>query len=261
MLDVGQGDAILIRDGTRNLLIDTGKSDAMLLKALARQRVYHLDMVVITHLDDDHCGALSVLDGTIQVDHVCFALGLIEAQSENATIQAAEKLLRSGAPESLVKGDMLYLSQHISLLVIWPEDMVSKGANEDSICLCLFYDADGDSQPEFTALFTGDAESMVLDRIIGDVPGEQFDIFKVGHHGSKKAVTPSQIERMAVRIALISVGKDNRYGHPSSDTINTLEAAAVVIYRTDLNGDIVLVFEGQRLVVRCDTMNGESNSF
>ena len=260
MLDIGQGDAILIRDGTTNLLIDTGRSDTLLLKALARQRVSHIDAVIITHLDDDHYGALSALDGTIRVEHVYFAEGLIESNGDSTIMLMAKSLLASKSPEVLAYEDTLFLSQHISLQVIWPEHPVSKGDNEDSLCLYLMYDFDGDSVPEFSVLLTGDAESSVLDQIMKEPENEHFDVYKVGHHGSKKSATESQIKRMGCVVALISVGKNNRYGHPSPLVIEYLESAGVAVYRTDLNGDILLKFEAQRLIVRCDTMNYELNS-
>ena len=257
VLDVGQGDAILIREGTTNVLIDTGKSENLLLKGLARQRITHIDAIVITHLDEDHCGALRALEGTMSVSHVYFAEGLLDKKHGDKTISAAESLLASKTPESLAFGDRLYLAQKVSLLMVWPDHSVFQGSNEESICLYLIYDANGDSVPESTVLLTGDAESSELEQILKKPKTTHVDVLKLGHHGSKRSVTGPQLNNMECLIALISVGANNRYGHPSTDVIKSLQDVGVAIYRTDLNGDIVLLFDGQRLFVRCDTMSSE----
>lgn len=260
MLDIGQGDAFLVRDGTTSVLIDTGNSNTLLLKSLARQRVSHLDAVVITHLDNDHCGALSALKGTVSVDHVYFAYGLLENQKGDSAIVAAGALLRQRPPETLAFGDSLYLSSKLRLQVVWPEHLATKGDNGESVCLNLIYDEDGDGVPESQTLFTGDAETQVLGHILKEPGCGHFDVYKVGHHGSKISVTAKQLEEMGCAIALISVGAHNRYGHPAPDIIRYLEEEGVAIYRTDLNGDTVLSFSGKKLNVRCDTMDTVLNS-
>ena len=257
LLDVGQGDAILIRDGRTNLLIDTGKSENLLLKALARQRVDHLDAVIITHLDDDHGGALSALEGTVRVDAVLFAAGLIDSKAEDPILQSAGSLLGKKELGSLEKGDRIYLASHVSLLMIWPDRTVYKGSNEESVCLLLLYDADGDGAPELVVLLAGDAESKTLEQALRNTEFAQIDVIKIGHHGSKSSINELQLDNMGCRVALISVGRDNRYGHPSAQIIGYLESRDITIYRTDLNGDIRVVFRGLRVLVYCDTMGNE----
>ena len=257
MLDVGQGDAILIRDGRVNILIDTGKSENLLLKALARQRVNHLDAVILTHLDDDHCGALTAMEGAVSVGSLYYAEGLIEGVNSNQGLTIPHSLLKSPEIASLTEGDRVYLARHVSLQMVWPDRTVHKGTNEESICLLLFYDADLDGIPEFIVLLTGDAESGVLEHILNKYEYDQIEVFKLGHHGSRKSVNESQLERMGCQIALISVGSDNRYGHPSPEIISYLERLDITIYRTDLHGDVRLVFSGLKMIVYCDTMNTE----
>jgi competence protein ComEC len=271
MLDVGQGDAILVREGRSNILIDTGPSGSTLLRALARQRVSRLDAVIITHLDDDHCGALDALSGTIPVGHVFFASGLPEARPTDDSMRMAASVLAGNAPESLAYGDVLTLGDGIEMTMLLPRQPVTSGGNEESICLGLSYDSDGDGNAEARVLLTGDAESPQLTSLFTGVSppaaqatadgavGTRFDILKVGHHGSAGAVTSVLLERMGCRVALISAGRDNRYGHPTDETLSLLEQAGVAVYRTDLNGNITLRFEGRRVVVSCDTMMVESS--
>jgi competence protein ComEC len=283
MFDVGQGDAILIREGRSNILIDTGPSDSALLRSLARQRVSRLNAVIITHLDEDHCGALDALSGTIAVDHVFFAAGLPEARPGDDSMRVARMLLKGNEPEELARGDTLTLGTRVELVMLWPDREVTQGGNEESVCLGLNYDSDDDGMAEFRMLLTGDAESPQLAGLLAKgVPAKgavgtvntvaatnaaaatgtahaaetdvRFDILKIGHHGSSGAVTSSQLEHMGCRLALISVGKNNRYGHPTLETLSVLEQAGVAVYRTDFNGEIALRFEAGKLIVRCDTI-------
>ncbi|MDR1183911.1 MAG: DNA internalization-related competence protein ComEC/Rec2 [Coriobacteriales bacterium] len=258
MLDVGQGDAILIREGSANVLIDTGQSDATLLRALARQRVGRLDAVIVTHLDEDHTGALDALSGTIPVEHIFFAQGLAEAKADDEALQAARLVLGGKTPEELAWGDRIKLGERIELVMLWPDHAIAGGGNEESICLGLSYDEGGSESmnegAEARVLLTGDAESPQLDRLFAGMFAQHFDALKVGHHGSGGAVTAEQLELMGCQFALISVGRDNRYGHPTPETLATLDQAGVNVYRTDLNGDVTVRFRGERLLVRCDTM-------
>jgi competence protein ComEC len=257
MLDVGQGDAILVREGRSNILIDTGQSDTTLLRALAHQRVGHLNAVIITHLDEDHSGALDALSGTVPVDHIFVARGLLEAQPTDAALSSARLALAGGEPEELARGDTIRLGPRIELVMLLPSNAATKGKNEESICLGLFYDDDGDGEAESRVLLVGDAESPQLAPLFTDATdasAQRFDVLKVGHHGSKDAVTALQLEKMHCQLALISAGRDNRYGHPSADTLEVLDQAGVTVYRTDLNGDVTMRFEDKSILVRCDTM-------
>jgi competence protein ComEC len=254
MLDVGQGDALLIRSGRTSVLVDTGQSDAALLRALARQRVSRLDAVIITHLDEDHSGALDALGGTVPVDHVYFAAGLPEARASDEAVRLAGLISREKEAEALAYKDGLALGGGIGLTMLLPESPVEKGNNEESVCLALGYDPDGDGHAQARVLLTGDAESPQLVPLFAKEADTRFDVLKVGHHGSADAVSTPQLRRMGCQVALISVGKDNRYGHPASETLSLLEEAGVVVYRTDLNGDITVYFGEGGLTVRCDTM-------
>jgi competence protein ComEC len=210
--------------------------------------------VIITHLDEDHCGALDALSGAIPVERVFFAAGLPEAQREDKVMQTAQQLLGGDEPNELAWGDTIRLGSAIELVVLWPTSSVSDGSNEESVCLGLSYDSDNDGVAEARLLLTGDAEASQLEALLARAAEQRFTALKVGHHGSKDAVTLEQLGQMGCQLALISVGKDNRFGHPTPETLSVLEEAEVRVYRTDLNGDIRLRFDGRRISVRCDTI-------
>jgi competence protein ComEC len=242
MLSIGQGDAILVRDGPSTVLVDTGPSDTALLKALARQGVKRLDAVVLTHLDDDHAGALDALYGVVDTDTVYIADGLLDSTRASPMRQEAQKL--TGEPDALTlaRGDMLNISSALSAQVVWPQAPALEGANEESICLLLRYDCNGDGVPEFQSLLMGDAEQEELAQILASEQIGEVAVFKVGHHGSTDAVRASQLVQLNSKIALISAGENNRFGHPTAATLNELAQAQVEVFRTDQSGDITVSF-------------------
>jgi competence protein ComEC len=253
VMDIGQGDSILIREGNDAILIDTGASPSALVHALARNQVTHLDAVLITHLDTDHAAALGRLRGLVQVDAVYFAAGLLANQAEDTAIRDATDLVGSDKLRELTAGDHLSVGNHLELTSVWPAQQAQSGSNEESLCVVLTYDADNDQHPEHQALLTGDVESPQLEQILAVYPRLQADILKVGHHGSKDAITAEQLRLLNTKYSLISVGADNRYGHPASDTLDILEQSGCVVARTDLYGDITLTFSAPDLGLRYTT--------
>jgi competence protein ComEC len=257
VMDVGQGDAILVREGSSNVLIDTGPSEQALLHALARNRVTRLDAVIITHLDFDHYGALLRLRGTVQVDRIYFAQGLLANQQNDKAVALAKEVVGENNVLELRKNDCLTLGLTTALSMVWPVDEAQEGSNAESICLLLRYDYDADGKPEWQTLLTGDAETNEIAGILRAYPQLTADIYKVGHHGSKVGITLGQLQALRSTVALISVGAHNNYGHPSTKILGILEEAGCSIYRTDLNGDITVKFHDTSLDIYCATMGDD----
>lgn len=254
MLDVGQGDSILIRDGDAKILIDTGQQDSMLRQELGRNGIYSLDAVVITHFDDDHCGSLAAMESMVTVDEVIVSEGSIELgeadEGSAEVLQTAAELAGEGNVVEMSEGDSIEVSDRMTLTMVWPEETVEESGNGDSLCLLLEYDADGDGSADFRALFTGDAESEELEQMADDGLGD-IDLMKVGHHGSSVALSDEALEALDPQIALISVGEGNSYGHPSQVTLELLEEHGVEYWRTDLDGEITLVLGVDGCTVSC----------
>lgn len=250
MLDVGQGDAFLVRSGASALLIDTGNQDSLLKAALARQRVGHLGAVAVTHSDDDHCGSLSVLGDVAPASALLVPEGLpacsCKACSELMAAARAEGL--ADALVELSPGDTVRCGK-FSITVLWPERLADGGGNADSLCLLAAWDGDGDGAAKWTALFTGDAEAEQLDQLTDKLPASGVEVLKVGHHGSKKSLDASLAERLSPKVALIGVGEANRYGHPSQNTLDFLEKTGCATYCSDESGDVVVAFSEDTLTV------------
>lgn len=239
MFDVGQGDSLVIRSGGASLMVDTGNRTALLKEALGRNGVWGLDGVLITHADDDHCASLDDLAYALDVDSVLLSEGVAFCSCANCRdlVKTAEGL--RGKPELsyLSQGDVLHVGD-FTLEVLWPDEFQDKGGNADSICLLLQHRESGAN-----ALLTGDAESEVIERIAAERKLVRIDVLKVGHHGSKDAVTSEQLEGLNPSVALVSVGEGNRYGHPHADTVADLEESGASVLRTDECGDVSIRFK------------------
>ena len=252
MLDVGQGDAFLLRSEGRAVLIDTGAYDSLLRSALARQGVVRLDAVIVTHADDDHCGALASLRGTVAVDSVIVAEDALSCgcASCRSLVDDAVRLVGRTRLMGIERGDEIAVGS-FTLKTVWPERFVEEGGNADSLCFVVGCDADADGEADSTALMVGDAEAEQLASMMdeGLLPPAGVDILKVGHHGSKNAFDGELLEELAPRIALISVGEANRYGHPAAEITDALDRSGAATFRTDLQGDVSCKFEDDSVTV------------
>lgn len=257
MLDVGQGDAFLLRSQGATLLIDTGNRDGLLKEAIARQGVHRIDRVAITHADDDHCGSLQALGDVTRVGGLLVADDLLSCPCENCTelVAEAEGEAYPGGIEGLSVGDAVGCGR-FTLEVVWPDAFDDEGGNGDSLSFLCLWDGDGDGEADWTALFCGDAEAEELAAMAPALPPEGVDVLKVGHHGSRRSLDAEIVQRLNPSVALISVGERNRYGHPADTVCGALEGAGAAVFRSDEQGDVTVSLSMERLTV--ETQNGDA---
>ena len=251
MLDVGQGDAFLVRSEGACVLIDTGNNDQQLLEALARHGAFTLDAVLISHADDDHCASLSSLRGVVNVRRVGVAGDAITCPCASCSelISSAKRVVGERNVIGLECGDAVVCGG-FTLRVIAPERFVDEGGNADSVCLLAALDSDGDGDGDWTTLFCGDAESEQLAKLVEEDALGNVDVYKVGHHGSRAAITPELAVALSPSVSLVSVGAENRYGHPVASTLKALEDAGSRVFRTDESGDVSCEFSANGMSVR-----------
>ncbi|MBR2789305.1 MAG: DNA internalization-related competence protein ComEC/Rec2, partial [Eggerthellaceae bacterium] len=249
MLDVGQGDAILLQSGGRSILIDTGNQDKLLKEALARSHIVHLDAVLITHPDADHCASLASLAGVCRIDGVYVSTGLLEGHCANCVGFRAMCEELGLDLHGLDVGSTLSFGT-FALRVIWPEAYIACGENEDSLCVLLAQDEGGDGTPDWQMLFTGDVGALQLQQMIDGGAVGDIDALKVSHHGSATGLDSATVSALSPELALISVGAHNRYGHPADSVLELLQGEGAHVLRTDRDGDISLIFTSKGVRVQ-----------
>ncbi|HEY6729679.1 MAG TPA: ComEC/Rec2 family competence protein [Solirubrobacterales bacterium] len=232
VLDVGQGDAILLRPvGAAAVLIDGGPAGEGLARKLDQAGVTRLGAAVATHDQADHVGGLEELLGMVPIERLVFARLHRELIARAAAAGAA--------PVRITAGQELRSGQ-LRLRVLWPPRELVTGADsvDDPNRLGLVIEA---HWREFTMLLTADAEAE-------SVPLETagpVDVLKVAHHGSDDAGLGPLLGRIQPRLAVISVGEDNPYGHPTPLTLSTLARHRVPTLRTDESGTVAIEVVGR----------------
>ena len=234
VLDVGQGDAILIQDGPSAILVDAGPPDGSLPKALARNHVLHLDAVVLTHLHDDHYGGLMDLEGHVGVGEVIVAAGAEDNLPEE--LDEAVHELTGSSCEEISYHNQLQVGG-FTLLAVWPRTEVDGLDNPDSLELTIAYTGRG---RELRGLLTGDAEQDETGAVIAAGDVGDIDFLKVGHHGSEVSLTSEQAEALAPEVAVASAGEGNAYGHPRKECVEALVSAGARFLCTKDVGDVEL---------------------
>jgi competence protein ComEC len=253
-LDVGQGDAVVIRTGQgRWILVDAGptsdRGDAgrrVVVPFLARHGVRRLALVVVSHAHRDHFGGLASVVGSIGVDLVGEPGLPVPDREYLALLDVLDD--RQVPWRALRRGDRIAIDD-VSLEVLHPDpDWPAWGVdlNENSVVLHLRVGA-------FDAILTGDAGVPVEERLAARMG--PVEVLKVGHHGSRGATDSRWLERLKPQIAVISLGV-NGYGHPAPETLGRLAAAGVPVYRTDQDGTTTVRIEGATM--RVSSRRGEA---
>lgn len=244
-IDVGQGDCTLIRlfDG-RTILIDAGESgsDEIINEYIYDCGIDTLDYVIATHPHADHIGGM---EGVIRE----FDVKKIYMPKATATTKTYERFLRAvkekGLKITTAKAGVKMIDEDgISAEFLAPVKSQYDDLNNYSAVLKL-------TCGKVSFLFTGDAEAEAERQIDADVGA---DILKVAHHGSSTSSSAEFISRVWPEVAVISCGEDNSYGHPHNKVMERLELAGARCYRTDVNGNITVVTNGEKYKIMLEML-------
>ena len=256
MIDVGQGDSILVLAPGWNqaTLIDTGglsdfaskeewkrrkrKSQGVttVIPALQAEGLSELSQVMLSHGDEDHVGNLREIAQQIKIKEMVIGKGM-----EKLPLMQQLKRDYPSIRWKLVSSGNEWKWNQMKWQILWPKD-TSKGENDDSIVALL-------TIQKHAVLLTGDASEKVEDTILKDAPNLHFSILKVGHHGSRTSTSEALLKKAYPSIALVSCGKNNRYRHPSIETIGRLNGIHSHIFRTDQDGQIRLYFRKEQIEI------------
>lgn len=259
--NVGQGDGILIIKGQSQVLVDGGPSGEKILSCLGEQMPFYdrqIELIVLTNTDYDHMNGLSSVIERYQVRQFVTADGVHESAALDKL--RARLVERSIGVSAVEQGDMLRIlgQDKIELKVLWPPEVEEQyvavfgdqvgaeerqqilGAsakrgnlNERSVVLLLLED-------NYRALLMGDAGFQAEKELIEGGLLVDVDYLKVGHHGSKYATSAEFLAIVKPEVAVISVGDNNRYGHPTEEVLARLDEVGAEIRRTDEEGEVVI---------------------
>ena len=239
--DIGQGNATLLQTPAGDILVDCGPERAQetLCRKLKSRGVETLKFMILTHPDEDHIGGADLVLEQFSVEAILYNGAAEESESFSRFLSAASQtglsITALDQYDEAILGDL-------KLTVLHPEDRANPPTgNKGSLVFRADYGA-------LSLLFAGDADESVEKALLNSksdlLPAT---VLQVGHHGAATSGGAEFLRAVSPQIAVISCGAGNAFGHPDGRTLARLEAVGAEIYRTDLNGDVALVWNGETL--------------
>ncbi|TDX51088.1 DNA internalization-related competence protein ComEC/Rec2 [Orenia marismortui] len=235
-LDVGNGDAIYLHTPTdKNILVDVGEEAIVVREFLKSQGIKAIDLIFLSHFHSDHVGGIMDIVKEFEVDRICYPVTI---RREDRKLFSEINKIRKVEMQSLVDGDQIEISD-LDFEVLSPRLPLLENSpeNNNSLVLRLSYN-------KFKVLLTGDLEVEGEKRLLKKSIDLNSTVLKVGHHGSATSTSIDFITKVTPKLAIISVG-DNNYGHPDLNVIKRLKKNKIEILRTDKDGAITLMTNGQ----------------
>lgn len=229
-IDVGQGDSTLIvTPKNKNIIIDGGESEDTLFSYLLDRRINKIDYLIVSHFDKDHCGGLVQVVEKLNVKNLIISKQSEIPQEYLQIVNIAND--RKIKITEVKKGDKINIEKEIYIDILYPsKDLKYNDLNNNSIVARLVYN-------NFSILFTGDIEESEKELLNYNL---KSSILKISHHGSKTSTSQEFLNKVNPEIALIGVGKNNKFGHPSKEVLEKISKLNCKIYRTDKMGEITI---------------------
>ena len=238
-LDVGQGDSEILRYGDKTMLIDAGTnaSTNVLLSDIKSLGITQFDIVVATHPHEDHIGGLDAVINNFSIGKLYMPRVTTTTKTFSDVLTAIKN--KGYTVTAPVPGSTFNLGD-VQCMVLAPNSQKYDDLNNYSIVIKVTYGST-------SFLFTGDAQTLSEQEMLGKGFDMKADVLKVGHHGSDSSTSPQFLKAVSPKYGVIEVGKGNDYGHPHQITLDKLAAANVKVYRTDLNGTILFKSDGSAI--------------
>ena len=242
-LDVGQGDAAVLQCGGQTMMIDGGKAMASsyIYSWLKKNQISYLDVMVATHTDADHIGGLS---GALNYAKVGTAYCPVTSGTTKTFQSFVRYLKKQGKSITVPKAGDEFSLGGAQVRILGPTDPQAEGNNSSIVLKVTFGDT--------SFLFTGDAEREEEQELLESGYDLESTVLKVGHHGSDTSTSYLFLRTVNPQYAVISVGADNTYGHPTEAVLSRLRDADVKTCRTDLQGTITAVSDGKKVTFQTE---------
>ncbi len=238
-IDVGQADSSLISYNDKYILIDAGNEEdgEKLVEYFKKLSIEKFDYVFATHPHEDHIGGMDDIISNFKIDNFLMPNVLTTTKTFENMLNALEK---NNLGYKVPKINNEYNIDNLNIKVLYIDDN-SKDLNDDSIVLKLTFGKD-------SFLFMGDASKKVEKNILNsDI---KSDVLKVGHHGSSYSSSSEFVDKVNPKYAMISVGLNNKYNHPTQSVIDLFNKKNILIYRTDKDGTIILDCDGENINIK-----------
>ncbi len=241
-IDVGQGDAILLQYKNANVLIDTGieAEYSQLYRYLHKKSVKKIGTLIVTHPDSDHMGAADYVMRDFSVKRIYMTTYKSKTKEYKEMLRAIKKYKVERI--NVKEGSTIPVGSLKSMVL--SANAKAEKSNDSSIVLLLQH---GENKFLFASDAPAKVESKIKEKYDIDV-----DVLKVAHHGSKSSSPIAYLKEVSPEYSIISVGIDNKYGHPVSSVLKRLNKYGKHTLRTDLNGTIVMASDGNEIACRCE---------
>lgn len=251
VIDVGNADSILIRNGTSSMLIDAGTNPAGqdVVDYLHAQGVRRLDLVIATHGDVDHIGGMDNVIDAFEID--TFVMAFMPEGFEPTTksyLSVLQALDKKDIAVTEAEPGAVYTLGDAAVTILGPVQDAEDRNNMSVVCRVDF------GRRRF--LFMGDAEKEEEASLLAAGADLAADVIKIGHHGSRTSSTADLLDAVNPRYALITCGADNSYNHPHQVTLDALAKRRIASYRSDLCGTIVVRCDGDAIAFETERESG-----
>ena len=248
-LDVGQGDAIFIETpGHHQILIDGGPDSTIIekLQNIMPLQDKIIDLVILTHPEKDHMqGLIEVLE-RYKIEYILWTGVKRQTPEYQRWVEVLNKEEIEGAKTIIAFSEKSIKAGNVSIDILYPFENLSgkelKDSNDSSVVSYLVFS-------KRTFLFTGDITSKAEEDILNNKVGLSADVLKIAHHGSKYSSSDDFLKAVNPAVSVISAGKNNSYGHPTPEVLQRLEKFGIKISRTDTDGDIEIVSDGNNIKI------------
>lgn len=243
VLDVGQGDALLVQTPNGNDVLVDGGPDSRVVERLSKRLPASdrtIELVILTHPDLDHVGGLAAVARQYRIERVLETGVRSTSRADAAWVSEVSK---QGSERIEARAGERFELDGVTFDILWPSaetDWQTRKRNETSVVVKMTYG-------ETSFLLTGDISSDVEARLVQTGTLTNVDVLKVPHHGSISSSSEEFLDAIKPETAVISVGQKNRYGHPHPVVVRRLEQRGAKVLRTDEDGDVVIVSDGKEI--------------